>query len=125
MSAVDTEFSSMCSHLSSVMSAHHRRALAYNLHWLPVQLHVDFKSLTLTFKAVHRTAPSYICDLVTPYTPSRSHCSADSLTLQQPLCRLKSKGKRGFYVAAPLLWNELPLTLRNSPRLAILLKLLP
>ena len=34
------------------------------LHWLPVKYQVGFKILLLTFKAIHKLAPTYISDLV-------------------------------------------------------------
>ena len=34
------------------------------LHWLPVLFRINFKILLLTFKAIHKLAPSYINDLV-------------------------------------------------------------
>ena len=38
-----------------------------DLHWLPVNEHIKFKILLLTFKAVHQQAPIYIQNLVTRY----------------------------------------------------------
>lgn len=70
-------------------------------------------------------APPYICDLVTPYTPFHSLCcSADSLTLQQSLCSLKSVGERPFSFVALKLWNSLTFTVRNTPRLNSFKKML-
>ncbi len=60
------------SHITPVLS---------QLYWLPVQSHIDFKVLILTYKAVHGLAPEYICNLVTVSTPSRSLRYACSLTL--------------------------------------------
>ena len=34
------------------------------LHWLPIKYRVVFKILSLTFKAIHKLAPTYISDLV-------------------------------------------------------------
>lgn len=104
--------------LTYTSSRQHITDVLHSLHWLPVQSRIVFKTLTLTYKAIHGIAPSYICDLVILYTPSRSLRSADSFTLQQPPCRLKSMGERAFSVAAPRLWNALPLTVRNAPTLA-------
>lgn len=43
-----------------------------------------FKMLVPTYRAVHWTAPSYPCELITPYTPSRSRRSAGSFDLDCP-----------------------------------------
>jgi len=48
----------------------------------------------------------------------------DSLTLQQPPCRLKYMGERAFSVTAPRLCNALPLIVRDAPTLASFKKLL-
>ena len=36
------------------------------LHWLPVAYRIVFKILLLTFKAIHKLAPTYISELVSP-----------------------------------------------------------
>ena len=41
------------------------------LHWLPIELRITFKIAVITFKALHGAAPSYITDLIKPYTPGR------------------------------------------------------
>ena len=46
------------------------------LHWLPVQYRVVFKILLLTFKPIHKLAPTYISDLVSlKDTGGRYHLS--------------------------------------------------
>ena len=34
------------------------------LHWLPINYHIEFKILLMTFKAIHGMAPDYICKLI-------------------------------------------------------------
>ena len=41
-----------------------------SLHWLPVCFRIEFKSLLITFKALHDLAPAYISELLVPYVPS-------------------------------------------------------
>lgn len=94
------------------------------LHWLPVNARIDFKILILTYKALHGTAPEYLCDLISPYTPSRSLRSTNSLSLHQPSCKLKTMGERAFSYKAPKLWNVLPLPVRNAPTLGYFKKLI-
>ncbi len=62
---------------------------------------------------MHNSAPDYICDLIKPYTDSRSLRSSDQLLVS--LC--KTKGVRAFSVVALKLWNSLPLNIRASPSL--------
>ena len=39
----------------------------FDLHWLPIRYRITFKICILTNQVYHRTAPSYICDLIVPY----------------------------------------------------------
>jgi hypothetical protein len=50
----------------------HISPILYNLHSLPVEQRIVFKIILLTFKVLHNVAPSYLCDLVKSYVPSRS-----------------------------------------------------
>ena len=93
-----------------------------DLHWLPVQQRVLFKVLILTYQAYHKTTPSYLCDLITPYSNSCNLRSNNQLLLAscQPRTKLKTYGElRSFQYAAPNEWNNLPLIIRESPSLAI------
>lgn len=90
------------------------------LHWLPISYRIQFKILLLTFKALHGMAPDYIRDLITIRQHSRySLRSSSSIVLEFPQGKmLRSFGDRAFSVAAPKLWNALPLDLRNISSLS-------
>ena len=103
--------------LTHTTTRQHISPVLFDLHWLPIQARIDFKTLILTYKAIHGTAPAYLCSLVTAYTPARSLRSSRSCILQQPRYKLKSMGGRAFSVSAPRLWNALPPEIRDSPRL--------
>ena len=94
----------------------------YQLHWLPVQHRVHFKSFILTFKAINGLAPKYIIELILNIKP-RSICnfrSNQSLLLDPPKGKmLVTLGDRSFSAAAPYLWNSLPAELRDIQSLAI------
>ena len=90
-----------------------------DLHWLPVKQRIDFKILLLTYKALNWLAPAYIRELLTPYTPARTLRSMDNNLLEPPKCRLEYFGKRSFAAAAPVLWNDLPLHIKQSPSVDI------
>ncbi len=49
----------------------HITPILFNLHWLPVSSRIIYKILLLTFKSLHGLAPTYLSDLLSPYTPSR------------------------------------------------------
>ena len=89
------------------------------LHWLPVDQRVVFKILLLTHKAINNLAPSHITQLVVCYNPPRSLRSGGKSLLEVPKVRLKSYGDGAFSVAAPKLWNDLPLEIKLSPSVAV------
>jgi hypothetical protein len=84
------------------------------LHWLPVRQRVNFKLATLVFRSLAGTAPAYIsddCQLV-PSAGRRSLRSSDS---QACLVRRSHNhyGDRCFAAAGPVVWNSLPVDLRQ------------
>ena len=91
-----------------------RTRLFISLHWLPVGQRVKFKILVITFKALHGLVPSYIVDLIKPYVPARNLRSANQNLLQQPKFNLKTFGARVFSVSAPMLWNSMPVELKQK-----------
>jgi len=90
-----------------------------SLHWLPVNFRIQLKMLLFAYKALNGLAPPYLADLLKPYTPTRSLSSADRLLLVVPKSRLEQRGDRAFAVAAPKVWNELPLQVRLAPTLPV------
>ena len=90
-----------------------------SLHWLPIDLRIEFKILIIAYKTPHRLAPAYIEDLLESYIPGRYLRSAKQNLLVVPGFKLNSYGRRAFSVAAPLLWNSLPQHLRDAESLGI------
>ena len=84
------------------------------LHWLPVNRRIDFKIALLVYKALNGQALAYIADLLQPYDPPRKLRSADKQLLSQPPCRLKSYGDRTFCCAAPVVWNNIPYSVKTA-----------
>uniref|UniRef100_A0A3B3HMF5 Reverse transcriptase domain-containing protein n=1 Tax=Oryzias latipes TaxID=8090 RepID=A0A3B3HMF5_ORYLA len=97
----------------------HITPILASLHWLPVHFRIHFKILLLVFKSLHGLAPLYLSELLTPYSPARCLRSADQMLLEVPRSRRKLRGDRAFAVAAPKLWNTLPLAIREAPSLSI------
>ena len=87
-----------------------------NLHWLPAVQRIKFKILQLVANCLQR-APLYLqelCVLVSA-VPRRRHLrSANQFCLVVNRCRLSSMQRRGFAVAGPLAWNDLPVAVRVS-----------
>ncbi|KAL3055052.1 hypothetical protein OYC64_017878 [Pagothenia borchgrevinki] len=78
------------------------------LHWLPVELRIEFKVSVLTHQCVHGTAPPYLKELLTTHTSLRTTRSSNSYLLKPPRTKLRTMGDRAFCSAAPSLWNALP-----------------
>ena len=86
---------------------------------LPVEQRVIFKVLLLTYKALNNLAPVYISNLLVRYEPSRNLRSIDKYLLRIPQTHLKTYGGRAFSVAAPGLWNALPMDIKLSPLVSV------
>ena len=94
----------------------HITPVLQSLHWLPVRQRIEFKVLTMTYRALHEEAPSYITKLVEEYKPARNLRSATKAKLVVPKVKHKY-GERRFSYAAPSLWNSLPINIRTSTSL--------
>ena len=91
--------------------------LLIQLHWLPVQKRIMYKTCTIVFKSLKGHAPFYINNLLDPYVPNRQLRSSDDNTiLVKPEVKYKM-GKQSFYYAAPRCWNSLPRELRQTENL--------
>ena len=85
------------------------------LHWLPVPVRIHFKILLLAFKVIHGLSPRYISNLLVIKRKSSNNLRSNSgILLEPPRGKMLAMlGERAFQVAAPHLWNELPLQLHN------------
>lgn len=81
-----------------------------SLHWLPV--------LLLVYKSLNNLAPSYLSDLLHPYTSNRELRSGNKSLLRIPRTRLEKRGNRAFEVVGPTLWNNLPIHLKMASTLS-------
>ena len=102
--------------LTGTKKREHITPVLSSLHWLPVRYRIDFK--ILVFKSLNGLAPEYLSDPIQLHQPSRAHRSASQVVLDVPRSFLKSRGARAFSVAAPTLWNALPLSLRTANSLS-------
>ena len=76
-----------------------------DLHWLPVNKRIIFKMLLLVHKCLLGEAPELLMQLLDSGKSSRTK------KLEEPRC-IGLYGERSFSVAAPKLWNFLPVDLR-------------
>ena len=90
--------------------------LLKQLHWLPVEWRIKFKIACITYKTISTTQPAYLYSSLKHYTPSRTLRSSDSKLL---FVRRRRRvricfGSRSFAVAAPTIWNSLPVAIRSN-----------
>jgi hypothetical protein len=91
---------------------HHITPILRKLHWLPIKQRILFKIATLTFATLQNQLPSYLSNLLTRHTPSRSLRTKHQHQLICPLIK-SNNGRRSFSYAAPTTWNSLPVNLRS------------
>ena len=97
----------------------HVTPLLKELHWLPIEDRVSFKTLVYVYKSLNGLSPQYIQDCFMVNSPSDEATrtrSADNKSLLVPRFR-KCAGEKAFSIAAPRLWNTLPVEIRNASSL--------
>ncbi|KAK7092145.1 hypothetical protein V1264_009742 [Littorina saxatilis] len=88
--------------------------LLKKLHWLPVELRIQYKCCCICYKIISGSAPSYLSDLFTLYTPSRSlRSSVDTRIFRLSSFSRKQHGQRAFSHSAAVAWNSLPYSIRH------------
>ena len=92
----------------------HITPILIKLHWLPIRQRIEYKVALLCFKCIHNIAPIYLQNLIEIYTPSRSlRSSNDKFSLKKVTMKYKSYGEKSFSFYGPIVWNSLPMELRN------------
>ncbi|XP_071329025.1 uncharacterized protein [Trachinotus anak] len=105
--------------LTGTRKRDHISPVLASLHWLPVKSRIEFKILLLTYKAINGQAPSYLGELIVPYFPNRTLRSLNAGQLVVPrVCKSRMGGGRAFSYQAPLLWNQLPVWVREADTLS-------
>ena len=83
------------------------------LHWLPIQERVLFKTLCMAHSCVYGNAPPYLQIMFKRKEHRYQLRSQDTLTYEVPKTRCKTFGDRAFSVDGPKQWNLLPLEIRK------------
>eukprot|EP00745_Piridium_sociabile_P012062 TRINITY_DN18726_c0_g1_i1.p1 TRINITY_DN18726_c0_g1~~TRINITY_DN18726_c0_g1_i1.p1 ORF type:complete len:1158 (-),score=142.61 TRINITY_DN18726_c0_g1_i1:196-3669(-) len=97
----------------------HCTPLLRELHWLPIEQRIKYKTSCLCFHIISGTAPQYLSDLVNIYVPSRSlRSSSDDRIFRVPKFNREKHGGRAFSSSAIQTWNSLPFSVRHSPSLS-------
>ena len=82
---------------------------------------IIFKLLLIVYKCTKNVAPSYLTDLLSKYLPTRTLRSGYMQLLKERKSN-RTWGDRSFAIAAPHLWNELPLNIRTAKSIAVFKK---
>ena len=88
----------------------HITPILQSLHWLKITERIEYKLLSLTYKVLTTTQPSYLYNLIT-IQPPHSTRSSSLVTLARPSTS-SSLGitDRSFQYASPRLWNQLTIS---------------
>ena len=91
----------------------HITPILRSLHWLKINERIEHKLLSLTYKVLTTTQPSYLYNLIT-VQPPRSTRSSPLVTLTRPFTSSSLRiTDRSFQYASFRLWNQLPAPLRQ------------
>jgi hypothetical protein len=99
-------------------------SLINDLHWLPVKNRIIFKVLLYVYKSFNNSAPPYIAQCFTIYTPSRQLRSSEDKALLAIPRFTTEVGRKNFNIAAAYAWNELPRNIRLAPSTSAFKRLL-
>ena len=86
--------------------------LLQQLHWLPIRHRIDFKIANVTFRTLHSSQPAYLRLSLHACHSTRSLRLSNTNLISAPFVRT-SFDARSFSVAASIIWNSLPLSLRS------------
>ena len=93
----------------------HASPLLTQLHWLPINQRIAFKTLTYVYKSIVGLSPQYIRDcLIQKHSGSAMKTrSSGTVNFVMPITK-KCAADGAFSVVAPRLWNHLPMYIRNA-----------
>ena len=94
----------------------HATPLLQELSWLPIKLRIMFKVCCLVHKCQHSRAPLYLCELIQAQVRPGSLRQPRNNDLFIPRTSRRI-GSTSFAVAAPTMWNQLPIHLKQENEL--------
>ncbi|CAM4572394.1 unnamed protein product [Leuciscus chuanchicus] len=95
----------------------HVTPLFISLHWLPLAARIKFKALTLAYRTITGSAPSYFHSLLRVYIPTRHLRSVNERRLVVPSQKATKSLSRTFSFTVPCWWNALHTLIRNAESL--------
>ena len=105
----------------------HVTQLLIRLHWLPVRYRIRYKIATLAYRMFDNTLPQCLARLLkikgkeaprsdkNASTARVTRSSKERLLVPPKIPRTSTYGERAFNAQAPMVWNALPNSVRNSP----------
>ena len=96
----------------------HAIPLLRELHWLPVHARIEYKVAVLAFRHFDGSLAPCLSSTLKAKLLSRSLRSSQATQLIVPRYNLKTAGARAFSTAAPKIWNNLPINLRQAATLS-------
>ena len=120
--AASVRTSAMLSRRVSMRRCDHITDALISLHWLRVPARIIFKVATLTYRALHGSAPPYLASSFTCVAdmPHRRRLrSASTEQLDVPTCRRSTIGGRAFPVAGAKVWNGLSSGVTSASSLSV------
>ena len=84
------------------------------LHWLPVLHRITYTIASITYRTCHSSQPVCLRDLLFNYQPARTLRSSNSHLLVVPNRVKTVTASRAFSVAAPTIWNILPIAVKTA-----------
>jgi len=91
-------------------------SLLSELYWLLVNKRINFKIATLAYQTLAFGQLTYLSSVLTAHQPQRSLRSINQNLLSVPRCK-SSFRQRSFFYCAPKIWNDIPLSVGQSPSL--------
>ena len=94
------------------------KQIVQDLHWLKVKEQITFKIAVFLFLCIRDQAPVYLKLLLSCIkTSGRTQRSSTSNQIDRSYCK-NSQGKAGaFQYIGPIVWNNLPVTIRTVKKL--------
>jgi len=103
--------------------------LLKELHWLPVKERIEYKIMLYVYKCINEQGPTYLGDLVSlqrndPLGTGRRLRSHSDYTRLSMLRSYKKAGDSSFAVAAPRIWNNTSVEIREAVSVSCFKRLL-
>ena len=99
--------------VSKTRKFNHISPVLKSLHWLKINQRIQYKIISLTYNILQTQQPSYLYTFLSPQSHNNTR-SSSVITLARPSTTSSLKiTNRSFSHHAPVLWNSLPLDMRQ------------